>query len=86
MCDRCPRVVCTSHICLPSGSDTQDACFLCMACHIRSFPKASPYFVSSQTLSCSVSNFEIYFRVSTEDPPLSFLGRLNFGFHLFLNL
>lgn len=46
MCDKCPRVVCTSHINLPVGCDIRSACFICIACHIRAMPKASPYFVS----------------------------------------
>ena len=46
MCDKCPHVVCASHINLPAGCGIHGAWFICIACHIRAMPKASPYFVS----------------------------------------
>lgn len=55
MCDRCPRVVCSSHIILPPGAHVEDAVFVCVACHIGVFPPATPYFVSTypNSLACT---------------------------------
>jgi hypothetical protein len=44
-CDQCTRVICRAHIILPPNIDVGRSHFVCIACHLRAFPKPTPYFV-----------------------------------------
>jgi hypothetical protein len=46
MCDRCPRVICSSHLPIPQETSLDNTFFICIACHVKIFTKPTPYRVS----------------------------------------
>src|SRR5882762_4931128 len=64
MCNLCDRVMCTNHFTLPADTDTEALIFVCVACHIRAFPKPSPYFLSSYCHFISFFHFHFILFVS----------------------